>query len=155
MTVRRVITDEVDGKSRILTDSEAPNIWCDEIWMATPELPYGCDSGAGPQPLQPAPGAAYFRIVSLDPDHVVRAALAQVSEQQGEIHQDIDAEGFHQTDTIDYLFILDGPVELILDEGSTILQPGDCVVQRGTRHAWRNHGDKPIRLLTVMVGTTR
>jgi len=48
--------------------------------------------------------------------------------------------------------VLDGPVELVLDEGAVVVQPGDWVVQRGTRHAWRNHGTAPIRLLAVMMG---
>ena len=43
--------------------------------------------------------------------------------------------------------------ELELDDGSTVLQPGDCVVQRETNHAWRNHNDHPVRLLVVVVGT--
>ena len=37
--------------------------------------------------------------------------------------------------------------------GSVIVEPGDCVIQRGTNHAWRNHGDAPIRLIAFMIGT--
>jgi len=54
----------------------------------------------------------------------------------------------HATQTVDVLFILSGRIELILEKGSTILGPGDCVVQRGTRHAWRVSGDVPL----VMAG---
>ena len=67
----------------------------------------------------------------------------------------VDADGFHQTDTVDYVFILDGDVTLELDDSSVVLHPGDCVVQRATNHAWRNHGDTPIRLLAVMVALDR
>ena len=76
----------------------------------------------------------------------MRAALATAR------NADVDAEGFHRTPTIDYVVVLDGPVELVLDDDSVVVQPGDCVVQRGTNHAWRNHGDTPVRLLAVMVG---
>jgi quercetin dioxygenase-like cupin family protein len=51
------------------------------------------------------------------------------------------------------VLVLDGPVELVLDDESVIVEPGDCVIQRGTNHAWRNHGDGPVRLVTFMIGT--
>jgi len=31
------------------------------------------------------------------------------------------------------------------------LKPGDCIVQRGTRHAWRNRSDGPVKMMAVMV----
>ena len=33
--------------------------------------------------------------------------------------------------------------------------PGDTVVQNGTRHAWRNKGRKPCRLVFCLVGAHR
>jgi quercetin dioxygenase-like cupin family protein len=77
----------------------------------------------------------------------VRAHLA------ARAHPEVDAEGFHRTRTVDHVLVLDGPVELVLDDESVIVEPGDCVIQRGTNHAWRNHGDAPIRLVTFMIGT--
>jgi hypothetical protein len=32
------------------------------------------------------------------------------------------------------------------------VREGDCVVQNGTRHAWRNTGDRPCRMAVVLVG---
>ena len=64
-----------------------------------------------------------------------------------------DAPGMHTTDTVDFELILEGEVWLELDDGVEVhLEPGDTVVQNGTRHAWRNHGDKVCRLLVVLVG---
>jgi hypothetical protein len=37
----------------------------------------------------------------------------------------------HQTPTIDFLVVVSGRMELLMDEGSAKLGPGDCVVQRG------------------------
>lgn len=145
--MRRVVTGVVDGRSRVVIDGPAPHTWCDEIWMATPDEPLGRDPGDAPRPVQPGPGATFFRAVSLSPDAVMREALLQHAPEG------IDPDGFHRTDTIDYVFVLDGPVELELDDGSVQLQPGDCVVQRETNHAWRNRNDHPVRLLVVMVGT--
>lgn len=63
--------------------------------------------------------------------------------------------GFHLTNTIDYVVILEGTVNLLLDEDSKELNVGDIVVQNGTRHAWVNDSGKPVRLLVIMIGTER
>ena len=39
-----------------------------------------------------------------------------------------------------------------MTEALFMAEPGDLVVQRNTNHAWFNHGDKPIRLLALMMG---
>ena len=62
-----------------------------------------------------------------------------------------EASGFHRTDTLDYVMILEGAVTLELDRGSVVLGPGDCVVQRATRHAWRNQSGRPVKLAVVMI----
>ena len=50
--------------------------------------------------------------------------------------------GMHTTATIDFEVVLDGEIWLELDDGVEVhLRAGDTVVQNGTRHAWRNHGD--------------
>jgi mannose-6-phosphate isomerase-like protein (cupin superfamily) len=62
----------------------------------------------------------------------------------------------HTTDTVDYLVILSGAVQLELDDGRTVLlKPGDCIVQNGTRHAWRNVSRKPCVMAVIMIGATR
>jgi hypothetical protein len=44
-------------------------------------------------------------------------------------------------------------VSLQLDDGEVALCAGDCVVQRGTRHAWRNRSGRPVRMAAVMLST--
>jgi hypothetical protein len=39
--------------------------------------------------------------------------------------------------------MLEGDIPLKHDDGEVNLKPGDCVVQRGANHAWRNSGDTP------------
>ena len=64
-----------------------------------------------------------------------------------------DAPGMHTTDTIDFEVVLEGEVWLELDDGVEVhLRPGDTVVQNGTRHAWRNHGDTTARLAVFLIG---
>jgi quercetin dioxygenase-like cupin family protein len=61
----------------------------------------------------------------------------------------------HQSDTVDILFVISGQVELILDEGSTILRAGETVVQCGTNHGWRVVGNKPCTCAGVLIDAAR
>ncbi|OQV03056.1 Cupin domain-containing protein [Cladophialophora immunda] len=48
----------------------------------------------------------------------------------------------HRTISLNYNFLLQGEVELVLDSGETRrLMPGDMVVQRAVNHLWRNLSD--------------
>jgi len=59
----------------------------------------------------------------------------------------------HRSPTIDYIIVLEGTIGLELDDGpETILQPGDVVIQNGTRHRWHNRGEGTARTLSVCVG---
>lgn len=45
----------------------------------------------------------------------------------------------HRTLSVNYNFVIQGRLELLLDSGETrTLNPGDMVVQRAINHAWRN-----------------
>jgi quercetin dioxygenase-like cupin family protein len=57
----------------------------------------------------------------------------------------------HQTQTIDYIILLEGDVTLILDEDEVQLKPFNVVVQRGTNHAWVNNGTEPALLIAVLI----
>ena len=57
----------------------------------------------------------------------------------------------HRTRSIDYVIVLEGEIELLLDDGEVRLCAGDVVVQRGTNHAWINRGDAVCRLGMVFI----
>jgi quercetin dioxygenase-like cupin family protein len=58
----------------------------------------------------------------------------------------------HRTNSIDYVFILDGELEMELDGGEWVhLKAGDIVIQRGTNHAWENKSNRVCRLASVLV----
>jgi len=58
----------------------------------------------------------------------------------------------HRTRTIDYGIILEGEIDMELDNGKVVkLKAGDVVVQRGTRHRWMNKGNKTCRAAFVMI----
>jgi quercetin dioxygenase-like cupin family protein len=60
----------------------------------------------------------------------------------------------HRTPTVDFIVIVSGQLELLLDDGSVRLKPGDSVVQRGTSHGWRVIGKEPCTFAGVLVSIT-
>lgn len=57
----------------------------------------------------------------------------------------------HTTSTVDLGIVITGSLRLELEEGSTVVGPGEVVVQRGTPHAWRVVGDQPVVVVFVLV----
>jgi mannose-6-phosphate isomerase-like protein (cupin superfamily) len=71
-------------------------------------------------------------------------------------HFERDNPGFHTTDTIDYGVVVRGEMTLELDDGQKVhLRQGDCVIQNGTRHRWRNPLPEPCLMAFVSVGGKR
>ena len=62
------------------------------------------------------------------------------------------AMGMHHTDTVDFDMVLEGSVEIVLDDGAHRLGPGDCVVVTGVDHAWKAGPDGFVMSVTV-IGT--
>lgn len=58
----------------------------------------------------------------------------------------------HRTNSIDYGIVLEGEIELELDDGAkrTVGQ-GGIIVQRGTNHLRRNTTDKVCRIAFVLI----
>ena len=59
---------------------------------------------------------------------------------------------FHHTDSVDFDVVLDGCVDLLLDDGAHELRPGDAVVVNGVDHGWQT-GDEGCRMSVVVIGT--
>lgn len=58
----------------------------------------------------------------------------------------------HRTNSIDYGIVLEGEIELELDDGvKKTVRQGGIVVQRGANHLWRNTTDKPCRIVFVLI----
>jgi mannose-6-phosphate isomerase-like protein (cupin superfamily) len=115
----------------------------------------------------PAPGGTLFRLLQIPPEppegsHLDPAAyagylaeLAQKIPGMAE-HFERDAPGMHTTDSVDYGVVIRGEILLELDDGKTIhLRQGDCVVQNGTRHRWRNPLSEPALMAFVLIGGRR
>ena len=57
----------------------------------------------------------------------------------------------HRTDSIDYIVVMSGEIDMELDGSVIHLKAGDVMVQRGTIHNWVNRGTEPCVLAVVLV----
>ena len=177
--MRRVVTGLTQsGKSVFISDGEPPrNIKPEgldsdnfEVW-GTDGIPTIPVEEGDPTVLSsyiPAPGGTRFRILQIPGTKEVERAtkagvdIAAVQQERWAKVPDMAAAlekehpGMHTTDTIDYGIVLSGEIWLELDDEAEVhLKQGDCVIQNGTRHAWRNRGPEPCIMAFVMVGAER
>ncbi|MDB5364839.1 MAG: Cupin 2 conserved barrel domain protein [Rhodospirillales bacterium] len=165
MHVRCVVTGHHDdGRSTCVEDRsvvEGPG-WMHDLWTV-PSLPAD-NAQVVPPPspkllLAPPRAGGIFRFFKIPPDSV-REALDEASIERT-LHE-IGAETassadrsrnqlWHRTATIDFVVLLQGEAVLHLDDGDVVLKPYDCVVQRGTRHAWSNPGDTEAVCMCVLL----
>ena len=61
------------------------------------------------------------------------------------------ASEMHRTETIDYIAVLAGEIDMDMDDSTVKLRAGDVMVQRGTNHAWVNRSKEPARLAIVLL----
>ncbi|HKD67279.1 MAG TPA: cupin domain-containing protein [Candidatus Binataceae bacterium] len=143
-TSRRVVTAIKAGRSVIQSDGPAPTSWCTELWATSGDQPQGFDPPEIKPTLMPPSKGTRWRVVDIPPDSAVRRIA-------GAAVEGVDEEGWHTTNTVDYVLILDGDITLEVDDGKVELHAGDCVVQRATNHRWRNYGTRPARMVAVMI----
>lgn len=163
---KRVITvvdDEGDsvfqsvGPPRTIVGFE-PGFELQEIWRLD-RPPVDPTEGYDPASyeLEPVRGGVVFRTFTIPPDHEVLPLLDELRALLGpnaDISLKPETYGRHQTSTIDFVTVISGEINLRLDNDREVhLKPGDCVVQRGTRHAWRNRGATPCVMSAVLLGT--
>jgi mannose-6-phosphate isomerase-like protein (cupin superfamily) len=110
--------------------------------------------------LSPPANGTKFRYFQINPTpdgvpwDVLQDLAAEAFDRIGAAHLRIDTSkhpAMHKTETIDYIILLKGDVSLLLDEEEVRLEPFDTVVQRGTNHAWVNHGEEPALLIAVLI----
>ena len=57
----------------------------------------------------------------------------------------------HRTDSIDYIVVMSGEIDMDLDGAEVHLKAGDVMVQRGTIHNWVNRGPAPCVLAVILI----
>ena len=142
--IRRIVTGH-DAKhvAKALIDGPATNakypaagivstlLWCTDRMpadIAIGEQPE--DMGARAIGTPPPPNGTRFAVIDFPPGNVAI---------------------MHRTETVDYVIMIEGELEMDMDDSTVKLKPGDVMVQRGTNHAWVNRGDKRARAAFVLI----
>jgi mannose-6-phosphate isomerase-like protein (cupin superfamily) len=140
--IRRVVTGhDENGKAIVLIDEVCtdfkegrPNGFTRNIWTtdtAPADNDGSDDKSARPGRFTMIENGSVFRILHFLPGVAKRV---------------------HRTDSIDYLVVMQGEIDMELDEGVEVhLKAGDVMVQRGTVHNWINRGTEPCTLAVILV----
>ena len=171
--VRRIVTGhDQSGKAIVLFDSTDPykevraraGVVTRALWLteSTPAHMNGdADRAARVKEIAPPPDGSLFRIVDfpsmtdadmakLDPNLMAH----QVGQTDAPSKYRPPTHPFmHRTCSVDYAIIMEGEIEMLLDEGVNLhVKAGDVVIQQGTNHAWINRSGKMCRIAFVLVG---
>jgi mannose-6-phosphate isomerase-like protein (cupin superfamily) len=175
MDIRCVVTGQNElGKSVFVRDTAVapvtlsllPGFEFHRLWGSEAVVELPSSGTAPPHPgYFPAEGGFRFGFFTIPPETTVASAPADLGPAFAEMHEKLpgmaevlerENPGMHTTDTVDFDVVISGEVVLELDDGSEVLlKAGDCVVQNGTRHAWRNRSSANCVIAVTLVGAKR
>lgn len=159
---RRVVTGQRNGKDTVLHDGPAPNrklrqasgLVSTLLWV-TDESPADisqvADRAEREIGVAPPPLGSIFRVVEFPPEQRAVSRDAVLREMGLTAQTESKHAGMHRTRSIDYAVVMDGEIDMILDDGEVHLAAGDVLVQQGTNHAWVNRGARPCRIAFVLI----
>ena len=142
--IRRVVTGHDDGNvAKVILHGAATNarrpasgnvstlIWCTDAMPADIAVGESVeDMGQRRLGTPPPPNGTRFAVIDFPPGN---------------------KPTMHRTETIDYVIVLAGRIDMDMDDSTVTLHAGDVMVQRGTNHAWVNRGSEPARLAFVLI----
>jgi mannose-6-phosphate isomerase-like protein (cupin superfamily) len=169
--IRRVVTGkDGTGQAVVVIDGTAKHVHCRKelgvtntvLWVtdSTPASLYHQGDAADREVgVVPPTNGTIFRIIQFDPQKDVQAddeTKLQIFKRMGLAPEGTPGEkprdpGMHRTKTVDYIVILSGEIDMLLDDSEVHLKAGDVIVQRGTNHAWLNRGNEPCRVAFVLI----
>jgi quercetin dioxygenase-like cupin family protein len=143
--VRRVVTgQDASGRAVLLFDGAAPNVklrpsgLVSTLLWVTDESPVrltaDSDRAAREIGIPPPALGSIFRIVDFP------------AGTKGEMHR---------TRSIDYAIVLEGEIDMLLDDSEVHLKAGDVLVQQATNHGWVNRGATNCRIAFVLIDAER
>jgi naringenin degradation protein FdeH len=165
--VRRFVTGHnAAGKAIVMLNDYAPNateikgwpgLGVTEVWV-TDEMPvdnHGAkDRSLRPMRHDPTPSGTIFRVVEIPPEGKIDPEVAfghLGSHNKPSATDSAKHPTMHKTNSIDYLVVISGSMHMLMEEGEVELHAGDCIVQRGTNHAWVNRSGEPCLLAAVLI----
>ena len=143
--IRRIVTGHDDaGSAKVIIDGAAQNIRSNRpgsyttLMWATDSMP--CDMPVG----EKVEDMGDRKLGTYPPVNGTRFMISEYPPSNKPI--------MHRTETIDYIIVLSGKIDMELDEGRMVtLNTGDVMVQRGTNHAWINRYDEICRMAFVLI----
>ncbi len=175
MQVRRVVTGHsAEGQAVVVGDDLVAPIEVGLLPGAQFHSIWGSDAPAGlPAPRARTDGRAWFPPAggfrfgfvtfppvadAAPPTLPLESAFAELREKLPGMLDVLEPDhaGMHTTDSVDFVVIVSGEIDLELDDGACVqLRSGDTVVQNGTRHAWHNRSASPCTVAVAIIGATR
>jgi quercetin dioxygenase-like cupin family protein len=141
--IRRIVTGHESEVAKVLIDAPASNAKYPSpgtvstlIWStdgAPAKIPAGTDvedMGARVMGTAPPPNGTRFAIIDFPPGNQPH---------------------LHRTETVDYVIVLEGEIEMDMDDSTVKMKAGDVMVQRGTNHAWANRSNARARVAFVLI----
>jgi len=167
--IRRVVTTvDQDGKAVVLFDGANPHkvvrpnrsVTSRLVWVTdqTPaDISGTADRAATNIGIAPPHNGSVFRIIDIPPTPPEIETL-----EQDYLHKQIGDHApekglpprhplMHRTLTIDYAIIMQGEIDMLLDDSEVHLKAGDVLIQQGTNHAWVNRGTEPCRIAFILI----
>jgi mannose-6-phosphate isomerase-like protein (cupin superfamily) len=168
--IRRIVTThDAGGKAVILSDGPAPNvrvrpgtgITATLLWTTapTPARYTNVDRGNDAVATAPPAGGTVLRVVEFPPESAMQHGAADPLAAMGLKHDDAGRRApthphMHATDSVDYAIVIEGEIDMLLDDSEVHMRTGDIMVQQGTNHAWVNRGTQPCKVAFVLVDAT-
>lgn len=142
--IRRIVTGhDTANVAKVILDGPATNarhppsgitstlIWCTDRCPADIAIGEDVeDMGARKLGTPPPPKGTRFAVIDFPP---------------------ANKPAMHRTETIDYVLVLAGEIDMDMDDSTVTLKQGDVMVQRGTNHSWVNRSGAPARVAFVLV----
>jgi hypothetical protein len=173
--IRRVITGhDAKGKAIVVSDAPAPfmhanavnpewnstDIWRTDGMPVVVRAQHG-ETTEGPRRQMPTKNGTVLRINNFPPETdavnsmdvaAARKAFAALgNEKASTFGRGGRHPLMHRTETIDYAIILEGEIDMLLDDEDVHLKAGDIVIQCGTNHAWVNRSKAACRVAFILI----
>lgn len=164
---RRIIADhDENGNAIIVEDGFAPNVkvraagnLTSTLLWVTEQTPADLESREDPtlgdRAVAPPFNGSILRIVDFPPatdagpvDNSAMLKEMGISESSGSPPRHAS---MHRTRSIDYAIVLEGEIDMLLDDSEVHLRAGDVLIQKATNHAWVNNSSANCRIAFVLI----
>jgi mannose-6-phosphate isomerase-like protein (cupin superfamily) len=168
--IRRIVTGhDAQGRSIIASDEPSPHALAimdspafglTDLWVtydAPADNAGQADPAARKIVLEPPLRGTIFRVVEFPPDAQVAGrfdsdrAFDAIGARDAHDRASSRHAAMHRTRSVDYAIVLSGEIWAVMDVGETLMRAGDCLIQRGTNHAWSNRSEGPCLVAFILV----